>query len=171
MSEGQPMVIPDTDEPDTGLPQILMRWGLLRNALGDLMPDDSVLFGVGGNIAGYTTNEDGTVHLVSTDGDEVTSNSAPLISGADGIYSTFRQCLATDSSALSNSNAQEGRKEGINYNKRVNIKAVVESSMDKNLGSIRTPFSFSPLRGVQLASLDQLEKAIRTGQFRWWMIR
>lgn len=135
----EPMVIPDTAEADTGLPQVLIRWGVLRSALADLIPEDSITFNMGQNIMGYSTNgEDGTVQLVSDSGDEIeigsiaatTSSSpgAPLIIGADGIHSTFRNCLATNSSRISNF---DERREGIKYNKRVNIKAVVKMTLDE----------------------------------------
>ena len=74
--------------------------------MADLIPEDSISFNMGQNIMGYSADEeDGDVHLVSDSGDEIEigpaaataslTPGAPIIIGANGIHSTFRNCLAT----------------------------------------------------------------------------
>lgn len=142
----QPMTIPDTAEADTGLPQVLMRWGVLRMLLSDMVPSDCISHGIGHDVLGYTAKDGGGVRLVQADGSEIGPPSAPLIVAADGIYSTFRQCLATDTCALDDI---DDRAAGIKYNKRVNIKAVTEGVLDQNQYMSNHTYSFfSPDGGV-----------------------
>eukprot|EP00563_Minutocellus_polymorphus_P008877 CAMPEP_0181021756 /NCGR_PEP_ID=MMETSP1070-20121207/1149_1 /TAXON_ID=265543 /ORGANISM="Minutocellus polymorphus, Strain NH13" /LENGTH=436 /DNA_ID=CAMNT_0023098649 /DNA_START=187 /DNA_END=1497 /DNA_ORIENTATION=- len=142
----EPMTIADTAEADTGLPQVLMRWGVLRQLLSDRVPSNCMSHGVGHDVLGYNTQDDGGVRLVQADGSEVGPPSAPLIIAADGIYSSFRQCLATDSCAL---DAIDDRTAGIKYNQRVNIKAVTEGVLDEDQYMSNHTYSFfSPDGGV-----------------------
>lgn len=138
----QPMTTPDTAEDDTGLPQVLMHWGVLRSILADLTPSGSIAYGTGDDVVGYKIMDDDGVLLVNGNGDVVGPfDSAPLIIGADGINSTFRRCLATDNCELG---GIEERQIGVKYNKRVNIKAVVESKLGDDHEPNHTVSFFSP---------------------------
>ena len=141
----QPMTIPDTAEMDTGLPQVLMRWGVLRRLLADQMSSDCISYNNGHDVVGYTSQDDGSVRLVQSNGTEI-GPSTPLIVAADGIYSTFRQCLASDTCAL---DTIDDRMEGIKYNGRVNIKAVTKGVLDPEQYLANHTYSFfSPDGGV-----------------------
>lgn len=142
----QSMTIPDTAEMDTGLPQVLMRWGVLRKLLANQIASDCILYDVGHDVVGYTNQEDRGVRLVQNDGTEIGPSSAPLIIAADGIYSTFRQCVATDTCALDNI---DDRAAGIKYNGRVNVKAVTKGVLDSKQYLANHTYSFfSPDGGV-----------------------
>ena len=135
----QPMTLPDTAEVDTGLPQVLMRWGVLRRILSDQIPSNCISHDVGHDVVGYTFQEDGGVRLVQSNGTEIGPSSTPLIVAADGIYSTFRQCLASDTCALDH---VDDRMEGIKYNGRVNIKAVTKGTLDSQQFLANHTYSF-----------------------------
>ena len=142
----QPMTIPDTAEMDAGLPQVLMRWGVLRKLLADQKPSDCMSNDVGHDVVGYTAQDDGGVRLVQSNDTDIGPPSAPLIIAADGIYSTFRQCLASDTCAL---DTIDDRMEGIKYNGRVNIKAVTKGVLDPEQHLANHTYSFfSPDGGV-----------------------
>lgn len=101
---------------------------------------------MGHDVVGYTTQDDGGVRLVQRNGSEVGPSSVPLIVAADGIYSTFRNCLATDTSALDDI---DDRTAGIKYNGRVNIKAVTKGVLDSEQYLANHTYSFfSPDGGV-----------------------
>jgi len=42
MPGGQTMAIPDTAQADTGMPQVLVRWGMLPSFLVEQFPEDVV---------------------------------------------------------------------------------------------------------------------------------
>ena len=42
MPGGQTMAIPDTTQADTGMPQVLVRWGMLASFLVEQLPEDVV---------------------------------------------------------------------------------------------------------------------------------
>mmetsp|Transcript_37841 Transcript_37841/g.82376 ORF Transcript_37841/g.82376 Transcript_37841/m.82376 type:complete len:183 (+) Transcript_37841:3-551(+) len=117
-----------------------------------MVPEDSITYGKGGDIVGYKIMDDGGVRLVKENGKEVIptssveSSTTPLVVAADGIYSTFRQCLATDSCEL---DAFDERQNGVRYNKRVNIKAIVESELgDDHAEPNHTVSFFTPGGGT-----------------------
>ena len=62
------MLIPDNSERDTGLPQVIVRWGILRKLLQDLLPEDCVQTGTGADICGYTCTDDGSVFPADAQG-------------------------------------------------------------------------------------------------------
>jgi 2-polyprenyl-6-methoxyphenol hydroxylase-like FAD-dependent oxidoreductase len=57
------MVIPDTSVQDTGLPQLLIRWGVLRRLLQELVPKDSIHTETGEEICGYAIVDNESDHL------------------------------------------------------------------------------------------------------------
>lgn len=94
------MVIPDTSVADTGLPQLLIRWVVLRKLLQELVPKDSIHTDVGEEICGYAIvdNEGGSsnqrVYPVDADGRRIgpTDVSPPsLIVVAGTVATTFFQ--------------------------------------------------------------------------------
>jgi salicylate hydroxylase len=94
--------IPDTTMKETGYPQVLVRWGILRSVLANLLPADIISNNIGGNISGYTwatssTTKEGdsfVVQPVDSSGqviiDSKPTSSIPLLVGADGAHSIFR---------------------------------------------------------------------------------
>ncbi|KAL7534889.1 hypothetical protein ACHAXR_006145 [Thalassiosira sp. AJA248-18] len=135
----QPMVIPDTAEADSGLPQVLLRWGSLRSILTGLIPADQIEYGKGDTVTGYDVSEDGEVSLLTNCGNEIGPSSAPLIIGADGIHSTFRQCVIND---ITEQPDFDKRQEGLKYNKRVNVKAIVQSVLNEETFKPNHTYSF-----------------------------
>jgi 2-polyprenyl-6-methoxyphenol hydroxylase-like FAD-dependent oxidoreductase len=154
LKERQEIVIPDATEADTGLPQVLIRWGVLRSILTELLPADSISTGLGGDIVGYQVDEStNTVAPIRRDGQailpperaETLVAGCPLIIAADGIHSTFRPLLQASSAVSStlSSSLPEGaefvaRRVDLKYGGRVNVKAVVS----KPLLEVRTCLSY-----------------------------
>jgi len=138
-----PVLIPNTAEAETGYPIVLVRWGVLRRLLGELIPEESLLFKTGSDIVGYAlASEDGSnngVEPVNKDGAPISHFSSSisghqLIVGADGLNSVFRDRLRTQT-MLPTSN-EENKNDGVSVlkdNGRVNIKAVVRADL-RDLG-------------------------------------
>lgn len=66
--KGDVLVIPDPSRKDTGLPQILIQWKLLRQHLQDMLPRESMHTSTGSNIRGCrttTTAESGGTSLLT----------------------------------------------------------------------------------------------------------
>mmetsp|Transcript_33296 Transcript_33296/g.48811 ORF Transcript_33296/g.48811 Transcript_33296/m.48811 type:complete len:472 (-) Transcript_33296:73-1488(-) len=127
----EPMVIPDTTEEETGLPQVFIRWGLLRELLSDQLDDGcEILTGTEHNICGYEVKDDGNVQIISKN-KNVDHKEANLIVSAEGVRSKFRYFVNNDKCGI-------GQDEDINFlieadikeTGRTNIKAVVPKVMD-----------------------------------------
>ena len=82
------MLIPDTSVADTGLPQILIRWGILRKLLLDLVDADSIHTSTGDEISGYDVLDGGGVIPVNEVGDRVGPATAipPSLIVAAGLF-------------------------------------------------------------------------------------
>lgn len=144
-----PMAIPNTAKAETGFPIVLVRWGVLRKLLGELLPTESLSFGTGSEIVGYVMDDDETiVEPVDKEGETVATGSsmAPqLIVGADGLNSVFRDRVQTQTRIpQKDSDSTSSLKD----NGRVNIKAIVPAEL-KELGE-----SFSK-EGATFAQFDQ----------------
>ena len=151
---GQQMDIPDTTQVDTGIPQVLVRWGMLRSLLVDQLPDDVVITDAGRDIAGYKLNnnnndEDGSVTMIDSSGNPISDlSSTPLIIGADGVRSTFRALVRKDVTHLTAATTEDGISdasgEDVKYGGRINIKAVVNKSLGGEYKSGHTHAAFAP---------------------------
>ena len=153
---GQQMAVPDTTQVDTGIPQVLVRWGMLRSLLVNQLPDDIVITDAGKDIAGYklnnnNSNEDGSVTMIDSSGNPISdlSISTPLIIGADGVRSTFRALVRKDvtyltATATKDDNISDASGEDVKYGGRINIKAVVNKSLGEEYKSGHTHASFAP---------------------------
>jgi 2-polyprenyl-6-methoxyphenol hydroxylase-like FAD-dependent oxidoreductase len=129
-----PMKIPNNDEEEFGYPTVLIRWGVLRRLLAEMLPEESLLFGMGKEIAGYklmSEEEDGeestnTVAPVNQKGEVVSTGSSfqpQLIVGADGLKSVFRECVQNECQIKPKDSPST--LSAIKDNGRVNIKAAV----------------------------------------------
>ena len=133
-----PMSIPNTAKEDTGYPIVLVRWGVLRKLLGDLLPKESISFGNGfSDICGYSLEGDDNdivVQPINQKGEKVDigSFSPQLIVGADGLKSVFRDRVQTQTTSPEETTA-ENESSPLKDNGRVNIKAVVPCEL-KELG-------------------------------------
>jgi 2-polyprenyl-6-methoxyphenol hydroxylase-like FAD-dependent oxidoreductase len=156
LPEGQQMTIPDTTQVDTGIPQVLVRWGMLRSLLVDQLPDDVVVTDAGKDIAGYELNnnsndEDGSVTMIDSSGNPISNDfsSTPLIIGADGVRSTFRALVRKDVTHLTTATttkdgSSDASGEDVKYGGRINIKAVVSKSLGEEYKSGHTHAAFAP---------------------------
>lgn len=152
MLPGQQMAIPDTTQVDTDIPQVLVRWGMLRSLLADQLPDDVVITDAGKDIAGYELNktsndEDGSVTMITSSGNPIGDlSSTPLIVGADGVRSTFRALVRKDVTHLTAPEDDIGDVscEDVKYGGRINIKAVVNKSLGDEYKSGHTHAAFAP---------------------------
>jgi salicylate hydroxylase len=165
------LAIPDTTMQETGYPQVLVRWGVLRSVLIDLLPTELISNNMGGNISGYTcatsTNGDSSiVQPIDPSGQVITDSNAtssiPLLVGADGARSTFRalvkQCQQQETCALNDSNSngllvseqdlRAAKGADMKYRGRVNIKAVVEHTLPAEFHQGHSYSYFAPGGGV-----------------------
>lgn len=150
MPGGQTMAIPDTSQSDTGIPQVLVRWGMLRSLLADQLPEDVVITDAGKDIAGYQSScddDDNSQHVTIIDasgnpiGDHLSST--PLIIGADGVRSAFRALVRNDVTHLT-TDITDASGEDVKYGGRINIKAVVHKSLGEEYKSGHTHAAFAP---------------------------
>ena len=148
---GQTMAIPDTTQVDTGTPQVLVRWGMLRSLLVEQLPEDVVLTDAGRDIAGYQQSSGGDnddnvqhVNMIDASGKPIADlSSTPLIIGADGVRSTFRALVRKDVTHLT-TDVTESSGEDVKYGGRINIKAVVNKSLGAEYKSGHTHAAFAP---------------------------
>jgi len=146
--------IPNTAKAETGYPIVLVRWGVLRKLLGELLPEESLTFGTGSEIVGYAFSDDdkdnknnnknmimnsNNVEPVDREGKKVVvgdgssfSLSSQLIIGADGLNSVFRDRVQTNTmTVVPDKKDSEEQPVSVSSSsllkdmKRVNIKAVV----------------------------------------------
>mmetsp|Transcript_20939 Transcript_20939/g.34590 ORF Transcript_20939/g.34590 Transcript_20939/m.34590 type:complete len:406 (+) Transcript_20939:294-1511(+) len=115
---GQTMVIPDTAEQKTGLPNVMVRWGVMRSILQNHLSD-----GVKVSNGKTVTAEDFLKYPSFAE-------SAPMLVAADGIRSSFAPMVRGDT--ISN----------LKDNGRTNIKAVAPTEMFDHCG--KTKASFAP---------------------------
>ena len=146
MQGGQSMVIPDTTKADTGIPQILIRWGTLRSLLAEQLPEDTVIVDSRRDIAGYSVSarsDSRLINLINSSGGCFDMPKASLIVGADGVKSTFRALIRKSTKNLSTEvNCAVG--EDVKYGGRINIKAVVNKTLGVEYKSSHTYASFAP---------------------------
>lgn len=114
---GQTMVIPDTAEQKAGLPNVMIRWGILRSLLESQLGEETSI--------SYNKNITADALNYPTFAD-----SAPMIVAADGIYSSFGPLVRDDTTS------------NLKDNGRVNIKAVAPIEMMNHCG--QTKASFAP---------------------------
>jgi 2-polyprenyl-6-methoxyphenol hydroxylase-like FAD-dependent oxidoreductase len=145
MPGGQSMVMPDTSESGTGIPQVLIRWGMLRSLLAERLPQDMIATGAGYNIAGYKvgTETGSEANLIDVSGNPLDMASTPLIIGADGVKSTFRALVRKSTTNLAE-DLDTARGEDVTYGGRINIKAVVNKSLGEEYKSGHTFAAFAP---------------------------
>jgi 2-polyprenyl-6-methoxyphenol hydroxylase-like FAD-dependent oxidoreductase len=149
------MNIPDTAEDDTGLPQVFVRWGVLREMLFDALSQSQCLIQneMGGDICGYKTNQDGTICLltdksVNSDSKESNSNDdvldigndKNLIVAAEGLHSKFRYLVNNNKESI-NRNEDDSN---IKDTGRINIKAIVPRDLDDTFTPNHTYAWFAP---------------------------
>lgn len=125
------MKIPDTAESDTGLPQVFLRWGKLREILAQRLPPGSITLGA--DIVGYQSSEEGVI-LETESGKPVPPTKAPLVIAADGIYSKLRSSVQDDVK--------------VKYNKRFNFKASVKLELGDEFEPGYTYCYFAPGGGT-----------------------
>jgi len=139
--------IPNTAKAETGYPIVLVRWGVLRKLLGELLPEESLSFGTGSEIVGYAfsdgdDDDDKGVEPVDKEGKKVavdgsSFSSSQLIIGADGLHSVFRERVQTNTMTVpvseKDSEQPVSSSSSLKDMKRVNIKAVVPVEL-KELG-------------------------------------
>lgn len=124
---GQIIMKPDTTEEDTGLPQVLIRWGMLRHILKESLtkPRDGVIpptiFTQVRPITEYRVTHEGSIQLLNAEGG--IEREAPLIVAADGIRSVFSNMVRTSSTTSNKSLCN------ISDNGRVNVKAIVSANI------------------------------------------
>lgn len=136
------MMIADSTKDDTGLSQVLIRWGVLRSLLINLLPPKCITTGVGSNVAGYSVeNIDGKQCVAAVTADKTTLTSGSLLVAADGIYSTF-QSLIRSGDKLLPSDIEEARRKNIKDGGRINIKAVAPTDLDPEKFQRGTTYSF-----------------------------
>jgi len=120
-------VIEDTTLQTTGLPQVLIRWGVLRRILKEVMDDTHVHISTNVEATSYQVCENARVQVINKDGckifipnDNYDDDSTPLLIAADGIDSHFSKLLHPT--------------KNIKDNGRVNIKAVINKSLPSKNG-------------------------------------
>ncbi|GMH67417.1 hypothetical protein TL16_g04674 [Triparma laevis f. inornata] len=150
------MLIPDSAKADTGLPQVMVRWGVLRTALASLLPEGGVVTGTGSDIAGYQLAGGGAVP-VSASGDPVAFDiegrqaaiAAPLLIAADGLRSTFRPIVLAGVQTVQDlGGAEAAVGGGVKDGGRTNIKAVVRQPLPPGFAAKHTHAHFSPGGGL-----------------------
>lgn len=142
--------MPDSTEEDTGLPQVLIRWGVLRSLLTSLLPSDAINTLTGEGIVGYSPLEKNGrkyVNPVSINGESTLpayesfkDSPAPLLVAADGIYSSFQSLVHSGESVLPVGKETEARRANIKDNGRINIKAVAPANL---AGEFKPGFTYS----------------------------
>ena len=148
MPGGQTMAIPDTTKADTGIPQVLVRWGMLRKLLAEQLPEDVVITDAGKDIAGYESgsgdNAADHVTIIDASGNPVDKlSTTPLIIGADGVNSAFRALVREDAQHLT-TDIGEASSADVKYGGRINVKAVVNKPLGEGYKSGHTHAAFAP---------------------------
>lgn len=149
MPGGQTMAIPDTTLSDHGIPQVLVRWGMLRSLLADQLPEGVVITDAGKDIAGYQSSSSGDdnsqhVDMIDASGNPIVDLSpTPLIIGADGVRSAFRALVRKDVTHLT-TDINDASGEDVKYGGRINVKAVVNKPLGEEYKSGHTHAAFAP---------------------------
>jgi len=146
----EPMLIPDSAEEDTGLPQVFVRWGVLRKMLADQLSPSFVCTETGGDICGYMVNEDGSIKLAtSKDDDSIIHDEANLIVSAEGISSTFRYLVNSNNEMINHNEDKASLIEKyVKDTGRINIKAIVPRDLDESFLPGYTYAWFAPDGGI-----------------------
>lgn len=149
-----PMMQPDTTEEDSGLPQVFVRWSVLRSNLNDLLaPAVDVQLNAGSDICGYEVAGDGSLNIISESGAAIASTppaSAPtsLIVGADGAVSKCRYWIQTGQSDIPAMEREKVNTFDLADTGRINLKAVVPKSLGDSFEEGHTYSYFAPGGGV-----------------------
>lgn len=126
---GKIMFVPELSQEETGLPQVLIRWGVLRQILKDLLlkPRDdgivppSIQTNVNPSTGYRVSSENSFDYLWNAQG--VLEREPPMIVAADGIRSSFANVVAAGSPSGTTTSYN------LKDNGRVNIKAVIPVSI------------------------------------------
>jgi 2-polyprenyl-6-methoxyphenol hydroxylase-like FAD-dependent oxidoreductase len=147
-----PMLIPDPAEEDTGLPQVFLRWGILRKLLAEQLPESSILTETGGDVCGYKVNDDGSVALFKNNGGEdelIHHDEANLIISAEGAKSTFRYFVNNDKRIIDHDEDKAALiSNDVKDTGRVNIKAIVPRDLDETFLKAHTYAFFAENGGI-----------------------
>ena len=150
------MLIPDSAQADTGLPQVVVRWGALRAALANLLPEGGIVTGAGSEIAGYLLAGGGAVPASASGapvafemGGRQAAIAAPLLVAADGLRSTFRPIVLAGVENVQELGGAEAAVGGaVKDGGRTNIKAVVRQPLPPGFAAKHTHAYFSPGGGL-----------------------
>ena len=150
------MLIPDSAQADTGLPQVMVRWGALRAALANLLPEGAIVTGAGSDIAGYLLAGGGAVPASASGapvafemGGRQAAIAAPLLVAADGLRSTFRPIVLAGVENVQELGGAEAAVGGaVKDGGRTNIKAVVRQPLPPGFAARHTHAYFSPGGGL-----------------------
>ena len=129
-----------------------MRWGVLRSALANLLPEGTVVTEAG-DIAGYELAGGGVVP-VSASGvqllpREAAKATAPLLIAANGLRSTFRPIVLSGvQNVQALGGAEAAVKGAVKDGGRTNIKAVVQLPLPPGFAANHTHAYFAPGGGL-----------------------
>lgn len=127
-----PMLIPDAAEAETGLPQIFIRWGILRKILADELPRDLIVTNSGSNICGFEKSKNGDINLLTNENKVIDKFEANLIVSAEGVRSVFRYLINNDLKKVDrDEDLALVAKTNVKDTGRVNIKAIVPRDLDR----------------------------------------
>lgn len=147
-----PMLQPDSTEEDSGLPQVFVRWSVLRRILKDLLaPEVNIRTNAGSDLCGYEVADDGSLNILSESGGVILSTpsaSTSLIVGADGAVSKCRYWVQTGQSNIPAKEIEKVNTCDIVDTGRINIKAVVPKSLGDSFEEGYTYCFFAPGGGV-----------------------
>ena len=156
MPGGQSMVMPDTTKADTGIPQVLIGWGMLRSLLAEQLDKDTIITDSGRDVVGYDSSansDSGHIHLIDASGNHLDMPTTPLIVGADGVRSTFRSLIRKSTNNIMSTGAESASGEDVKYGGRINVKAVVNKSLGDEYKSRHTYAAFAPDGSVAIFAM------------------
>lgn len=123
-------IVDDKTLGTTGLPQVLIRWGVLRRILQNLLNDDTVQVSNNAHATNFRTTDNGRMQVLNSENEVMTlpnnngnsDNTTPLLIAADGIHSHFGKRLHPN--------------DNLKDNGRVNVKAVVKRRLFNHINGI-----------------------------------
>ena len=150
------VLIPDSAQADTGLPQVMVRWGALRAALANLLPDGGVVTGAGSDIAGYLLAGGGAVPASAAGapvafemGGRQAAIAAPLLVAADGLRSAFRPIVLAGVQNVQELGGAEAAVGGaVKDGGWTHFKAVVRQPLPPGFAAKHTHAQYSPGGGL-----------------------
>ena len=148
----EPMLIPDSTEEDMGLPQVFLRWGILRKLLADqLSHDHCVLNEKGNDVRGYELSNDGRVQLVSNKPGNhfIDHGEANLIVSAEGVKSKLRHLVNNNKKLFDeNDDILNLLSKDLKDTGRVNIKSIVPKDLGESFLNGHTYAFFANNGGI-----------------------